>query len=60
MAAAFRSERSTKDVLNDILDDYEKLTKYVLFAFLVLFCFARCKCSESKIVRPDSAMIYFH
>ena len=29
MAAAFPSERSTKDVINSILDDYEKLTKYV-------------------------------
>ncbi|XP_020614593.1 mediator of RNA polymerase II transcription subunit 4-like [Orbicella faveolata] len=27
MAEAFSSERSTKDVINDILDDYEKLTK---------------------------------
>ncbi|KAL9963588.1 hypothetical protein ACROYT_G027111 [Oculina patagonica] len=27
MAAAFPSERSTKDVINAILDDYEKLTK---------------------------------
>lgn len=27
MAAAFPSERSTKDVINSILDDYEKLTK---------------------------------
>ena len=50
MAAAFPSERSTKDVINDILDDYEKLTKYASFPFLVLFCSAS---------NPDGAMIYF-
>ena len=50
MAAAFPSERSTKDVVNDILDDYEKLTKYASFPLLGLFC------CESN---PDSAMIYF-
>ena len=27
MASAFPRERSTKDVINTILDDYEKLTK---------------------------------
>lgn len=57
MAAAFPSERSTKDVINNILDDYEKLTKQVSFPFLSLFCSVRCKCSEIKMVNPDSGMI---
>ncbi len=40
MAAAFPSERSTKDVINAILDDYEKLTKYVIiYYFLALHSF---------------------
>lgn len=57
MAAAFPSERSTKDVINGILDDYEKLTKYVIIS---LFCysivFARCdfRDSRDKVVNPDS------
>ena len=57
MATAFPSERSTKDVINDILDDYEKLTKWVSFPFLSLSCSVRCKCSEIKMVNPDSGMI---
>ena len=35
MAALFPSERSTKDVINSILDDYEKFTKY--FPFYIIF-----------------------
>lgn len=61
MAEAFPSEKSTKDVINDILDDYEKLTKYVIISVFssVLFCKVWL-CSEIKMVNPDSAMTYFH
>lgn len=36
MAAAFPQERSTKDVINTILDDYEKRAKYVLVASILV------------------------
>jgi len=34
MAAAFPRERSTKEVINSILDDYEKLTKCVIIILI--------------------------
>lgn len=36
MAAAFPQERSTKDVINTILDDYEKRAKYVFVASILV------------------------
>lgn len=36
MAAASPQERSTKEVINTILDDYEKMAKYVIIAILDL------------------------